>query len=120
MKTWANHDLRLPDLRFVPVEALVPHEQHDEQRLQSLVERLRGQAVLKNPPIVTPLSAEGAKEARYVVLDGANRATAARVAGLPHVVVQVVRYDDPAVELSTWCHALAGLPRVDLERALEQ
>ena len=105
-------DLRLPDLRFVPVEALIPHERHDEQRMQPLIRKIREQGVLKNPPIVTPLDSGG--EPRYVLLDGANRATAAKAAGLPHMVVQVVRYDDPGVTLSTWHHALVGFPHDEL------
>jgi hypothetical protein len=107
--------LRMPDLRFVPVESLVPHEQHDEQRSGPLVRKLRDQAVMRNPPIVAALSHD---DPRFVVLDGANRATAARAAGLPHVVVQVVRYEDPGVRLTTWHHALIGLPVPELERTL--
>lgn len=107
--------LRLPDLRFVPVEALIPHEQHDLHRSAPLVQRLREQGVLRNPPIVTPLPPD---DERFVVLDGANRATAAREAGLPHMVVQVVRYEDPDLRLTTWHHALAELPPAELERAL--
>ena len=118
MASYASDDLRLPDLRFVPVESLVPHEQHDEQRLQALVHRIREQAVLKNPPVVAPLAANGQKGIRYVVLDGANRATAARAAGLPHMVVLVVRYAEPDVQLSTWYHALGQFPRAELENAL--
>jgi len=107
--------LRLPDLRFVPVDALIPHEQHDQHRSGPLVLRLREQGVLRNPPIVTPLPPD---DERFVVLDGANRATAAREAGLPHVVVQVVRYEDPGLRLTTWHHALSTLAPADLERAL--
>src|SRR5881409_3354271 len=80
-----SRDPRLPDLRFVPVESLIPHEQHDGRRMQALVHRLRNQAVLKNPPIAAPFGDEGS-EARYVVLDGANRVTAAGAAGLPHML----------------------------------
>jgi len=105
-------DPRLPDLRFVAVDSLVPHERHDEQRMVPLMRKLREQGVMKNPPIVAPLDGIGAE--RYVVLDGANRAIAAKSAGLPHIVVQVVRYDDPGVELSTWYHALVGYPHDEL------
>jgi hypothetical protein len=42
------------------------------------------------------------------VLDGANRSTAALEAGWPHIVVQVVRYETPAVHLHTWYHGLTG------------
>jgi hypothetical protein len=116
----AGADLSLPDLRFVPVETLVPHEQHDEHRLQMLVERIREQAVLKNPPVVAPLAAEDSNGGRFVVLDGANRATAARAAGYPHMLVQVVRYPDPGVLLSTWYHAFGSLQRPELEKALDE
>lgn len=97
----------LPDLRVVPVEALIPHERHDDHRTGPLVQRLQSQAVLRNPPIVTPLTMTG--DEPYVVLDGANRTEAARELGLPHFAVQVVRYDEPEVRLQTWNHALAGV-----------
>jgi hypothetical protein len=106
-------DLRMPDLRFVAVDALIPHERHDDQRMQPLIRKIREQGVLKNPPIVTPLEGP-ADTPRYVLLDGANRATAAKAAGLPHMVVQVVRYDDPGISLSTWHHALVGFPHDEL------
>jgi len=110
-------DPRLPDLRFVPVESLLAHEQHDEQRMQPLVRRLREQGVLKNPPIVAPLGDDPDRPC-FILLDGANRASAARAAGLPHIVVQVVRYDSPDVELSTWFHALADYPHDELMETL--
>jgi len=107
--------LRLPDLRFVPVDALIPHEQHDPHRSGPLVERLREHGKMRNPPIVTPLPPD---EDRFVVLDGANRATAAKEAGLPHIVVQVVRYEDPGLRLTTWHHALNAPTPAELERSL--
>jgi hypothetical protein len=54
----ADQEYQLPDLRFVPIECLMPHERHDPHRLQSLVKRIREQAVLNNPPFVIPFSAE--------------------------------------------------------------
>lgn len=113
-----NVDLRLPDLRFVPLESLVPHEQHDDQRLAALIHRLREQSVLKNPPVVSPLGPQGDGATRFMILDGANRAMAARAAGLPHIVVQVVPYLGPSVQLSTWYHALGDFKREELEQAL--
>ncbi len=108
----------LPELRFVPVDSLVPHEQHDPSRLEPLVRRIREEARLRNPPVVAPLTPAPGGGPRYVVLDGANRAHAARSAGLPHVVVQVVPYEDPPVRLSTWCHALGDTSRDHFENAL--
>lgn len=110
-------DPRLPDLRFVAVDALVPHERHDEQRMRPLARKLREQAVLKNPPIVTAVEV-GDPGTLFVVLDGANRATAAREAGFPHLVVQVVDYGGPDIQLATWSHALVGYPHDELGLAL--
>jgi L-serine kinase (ATP) / ParB family transcriptional regulator, heme-responsive regulator len=114
MRPARSDDFRLPDLRFVPVDALVPHEQHDPQRLEPLIRGFRDQAVLKNPPIVAELpGANGC----FMVLDGANRSTAARESGLPHIVVQVATYEEPWVRLGTWHHALSGLDRDTFEDA---
>ena len=114
MTSSAEFEFVLPDLRFVPVGSLLPHERHDPLRLQPLAMRIREQAVLKNPPVVAPLGPGGADE-RYVVLDGANRVGAACDAGLPHIVVQVVRYELPFVELRTWYHALGETGRAEFE-----
>jgi len=106
----------LPDLRFVPVGSLMPHERSDPQRLPPLVKRIRENAVLKNPVVVAPLPGDAADE-RFVVLDGANRVAAVGAAGLPHLVVQVVAYEPPAVELRTWYHALGEVERAGFEQA---
>ena len=107
-------NFRLPDLRFVAVDLLVPHEKEDQRRTESLAARLRESGILRNPPIV----ASAGSDQRFVVLDGANRVSTVRTAGFPHVVVQVVRYDDPGVRLSTWHHALGEVAAEELERAL--
>ena len=96
----------LPDLRVVRVDRLVPHERHDQHRMGPLTARLRSQGILRNPPVVTALRHSG--DERYIVLDGANRTAAARASGLLHLVVQVVRYEEPDVRLLTWNHALVG------------
>src|SRR5215813_4688638 len=111
-------DFRLPDLRFVPTDAVFPHEYHDQQRTEPLVQRLRESGTLKNPPVVTQVGDGMRVEPRFVVLDGANRSTAARAAGWPHLLVQVVRYESPSVELFTWYHALTADARELLERGL--
>jgi hypothetical protein len=68
---------------------------------------------LKNPPIVAPLPSQGAE--RYVVLDGANRVTAFQRLQIPHILVQVVHYDE--VGLDTWNHLVTGM---DPNRFLDQ
>jgi hypothetical protein len=96
---------------------LVPHEREDESRAGRLSERLRGSGVLKNPPVVTEVPDTG-NGGCLVVLDGANRVSAARASDLPHFLVQVVRYDDPGIQLMTWHHALSGFPPEELKREL--
>jgi hypothetical protein len=114
MRPARSDDFRLPDLRVVPTAAIVPHEQPDPQRLAPLVLGFRNDAVLRNPPIVAPLpNADG--PGQFMVLDGANRSTAVRDAGLPHIVVQVVPYEAPNVVLTTWHHALSRIPRTGFE-----
>jgi len=96
----------LPTLRILPLDKLILHEDHDMQRTLPLVEKLRAQGILRNPPIVMPLM-DGS--ARYMVLDGANRFTSLREMEFPHIVAQVVETNDPHVTLQTWHHVVWGL-----------
>lgn len=105
----------LPDLRIVPVADLLLHEHHDVQRSQPLTQRLTTDGVLRNPPVITPI--DGAQ--RFVVLDGANRVMAIQALGLPHIVAQVVDYDEPDLILDTWYHLVAGFPRKEFDQALQ-
>jgi len=110
-----HQETPIPTLRFVAIGDLVLHEHHDDTRSLPLVDRLKHDGNLKNPPIVASL---GQDDSRYVVLDGANRSTAARMLGLRHLVVQVVNYEAPDFELSTWYHAVAACPRDKLVQVL--
>jgi len=96
----------LPNLRILPIESLTLHEDHDMQRTLPLVEKLRAQGILRNPPIVMPLN-DGTD--RYMVLDGANRVTSLRALEFPHIVAQVVAANDPHVNLQTWNHVVWGM-----------
>lgn len=95
----------LPTLRILSTESLVPHEWHDDSRTKPLIERLRASGVLRNPPIVTPFD-DGSD--RFMVLDGANRSSAFKQMGLPHILAQVVQGNDPGVQLQKWNHVLWG------------
>lgn len=92
----------IPKLQILPVDQLVLHEKHDEQRTRPLIERMHTSGVQINPVIVAALKGNGG----YVVLDGANRTTAIREMGIPHILAQVVDADSPSLELHTWNHAL--------------
>jgi hypothetical protein len=92
----------MPALRVWATDRLLLHEEADAARVRRLADALRRDGVLRNPPIVAPL-----EDGRAVVLDGANRVTALRALGLPHVVAQPVAYDDPHVGLLVWRHYAA-------------
>jgi hypothetical protein len=96
----------LPTLKILPLDRLVLHEDHDLQRTLPLVAKLRAQGILRNPPIVMPLT-DGS--GRYMVLDGANRVTSLRELEFPHAVAQVVEASYPHVHLQTWNHIVWGM-----------
>ncbi|HUV27546.1 MAG TPA: hypothetical protein VMW34_09280 [Anaerolineales bacterium] len=104
----------LPNLRILPAAALVPHEDCDPRRVDRLSQRLRAEGILKNPPVVAPIP----DSEKYVVLDGANRALSFINLGIPHIIAQLVSYQDSGVELDTWYHVVAGMDITDFENAL--
>ncbi len=110
-----GHLQDLPDLRILPIKNLLLHEQHDVQRSVPLATRLSVDGVLRNPPIVTPIPDED----HFVVLDGANRVTALAALGIPHVVAQVVDYEDEELILDTWYHLVSGLLREEFHQAID-
>jgi hypothetical protein len=67
----ARPALPTPDLRFFAARDVLLHEEEDPERVERLVDRLRDEGVLRNPPVVAELG-----DGRVVVLDGANRVTA--------------------------------------------
>jgi hypothetical protein len=97
--------LKLPKLEILPVQNLLLHEWHDDQRAIPLSKRLENSGVLRNPPIVSPLS-DGS--GRYMVLDGANRTTALKQMNYPHTLCQVVAADRVGLQLKKWNHVLWG------------
>lgn len=99
----ALHEI-IPDLRIVPLGALVPHEEHDAQRSDPLVDRIREAGTWLNPPVVAPMD-----DTQYVILDGANRHHALAALGYDFILVQVVDYESEAVQLETWHHVVSGI-----------
>jgi hypothetical protein len=78
---------------------------------------MRAQGMLRNPPIVMPLVD---RTNRYMVLDGANRVTSLTEMEFPHIIAQVVRVDDPHVNLQTWNHVVWGMDSRTLIRRIRQ
>ena len=107
----------LPNLRILPIESVILHEDHDNQRTLPLVEKLRAQGILRNPPIVMSLN-DGTD--RYMALDGANRVTSLREMEFPHIVAQVVQANDPHVNLQTWNHVVWGMSAKTLTASLHK
>jgi len=107
----------LPTLKILPLAQLILHEDHDLQRTLPLVEKLRAQGILRNPPIVMPLP-DGS--GRYMVLDGANRVTSLGEMEFPHIVAQVVASDYPHVNLQTWNHVVWGMGPATMMKSLRK
>jgi hypothetical protein len=99
-------------LRIVRLDDVLLHEQIEVKRVERLVQRLRQDQYLKNPPIVTEY------ENKYILLDGATRVTALRQIGCCDVVVQIVNYEGPGIVLETWNHMLLDLPLDELFSSL--
>ncbi|MEJ2301441.1 MAG: hypothetical protein P8Y14_07970 [Anaerolineales bacterium] len=106
----------LPDLRVLPVEQIIPHEEVDPRRADRLAQRIQIDGRLKNPPIVAAVPDSDL----YVVLDGANRTMALKQLGASHIIAQVVHYGQPGLVLDTWYHVVSGMKLGDFEAALEQ
>ena len=104
----------LPDLRMLATELLVTHEDCDPRRVEKLSYRILEEGCLKNPPMVAAIP----DDERYVVLDGANRTMAFAHLHIPHMVAQLVDYQNPEVVLDTWYHVVSGMGLEEFEDAL--
>jgi len=99
----------VPNLQLIPTERIRFHERAESGRTLRLVERIRDEARLRNPPIVTAMGG-----GEWMLLDGANRVNAFHRLGWSHVPVQVIDYGDPAVQLKGWHHLLLEGKALDL------
>ena len=96
-----DHSELKPKLDLVATERVRFHEHPQRRRTLRLVEKIRQDAFLRNPPIVAGLGAGD-----YLLLDGANRVSAMKELGYSHIPAQIVDYGDPAIQLKVWHHAL--------------
>ena len=76
-----------PDLRILSSGSLLLQEQLDVQRVGTIIECLRAEGVLRDPPIVATV---GSSSLRYLVLDGTECVIALRRMQVPHILGQVV------------------------------
>ncbi|MGI9049252.1 MAG: ParB N-terminal domain-containing protein [Rubrobacteraceae bacterium] len=103
----------LGDLRIVPLECLILHEDHDHRRLEHLRERMEAEGVQRNPVIAAPY------KDRYLVLDGAHRVHALGEMGCSMALIQLVELPEKA---EGWGHILdveAARSLPDLGGAIE-
>ena len=100
----------LPVLRIVELAGVHLHEDPDPERVARLVDRFGADGVLRNPPV----AARDPRHQRWIVLDGANRVTALRRLGCPHVLLQEVDLTDPGLALEAWHHAVEHHGRKEL------
>jgi hypothetical protein len=107
------HFVHMPQLKVVPTEKVILHEHFDAKRTHALKRKIIASGVWKDPPIVTTLP-----DGRYMVLDGANRTTSMKALSMPHMLVQVVDYFDPSIELRSWNHVVK-VPRDHLIKILQ-
>lgn len=105
------------NLAIVALETVFLHEEIERKRVDKLVERLRADRLLKNPPIVTEVREDA--QTRYIVLDGASRTTALRTLQVPHALVQIVDYNAPELKLESWNHLLLDITPDALRRELD-
>ncbi len=99
-----------PDIRIVPVSDLLLHEEVDLERVARLLDRLSADGILKNPPIVASLPGSD----RFLLLDGANRVSAIENLDIPHLLVQVESFEDPALEVRHWNHVVRDIEAREL------
>ncbi|MGH9117928.1 MAG: hypothetical protein ACRD0A_08635 [Acidimicrobiales bacterium] len=99
------------DLRVVPIDAVVPHEEADPHRVERLVGRLEADGRLANPPVVAAVGDH------FVLLDGATRMAALQELGFDHAIVQVAVPE--RLRLETWCHVILDIDPDRLLRVLD-
>ena len=103
----------MPELQVVALEQILPHEETDPLRVETLLRRLEMEQIQANPMVC--FQAPGGE---LILLDGATRTEALRRLGLKHAVVQLV---DPAqVTLETWHHVVRACPPAELLSALRE
>lgn len=100
-------------LRIVHSTDVIVHETVDPKRVERLAQRLRSDGILKNPTVVVEAGGQ------HVVLDGATRVAALRELGIRDLLVQIVDYHAPNIQLYAWFHVVIGVSRHELLGGIE-
>ena len=107
----------MPSLKIIALTDLILHEEPDPSRTEQLAGKLRQQGILRNPPLVLPTTTGND---RFMVLDGANRVTAFKNLGYPHIIAQVIQNEDSDINLFSWNHLVWGQPVDDFFLSIKQ
>lgn len=83
-----------PRYELVAVDALLPHEETDEERTEELAAEIEADGYLEEPIVV-----DGE---HHVILDGHHRYGALRRLGCRRAPAYVVDYDDPSIRVTLW------------------
>lgn len=92
----------LPRLKIVPINSITFHEEPDEERSSRLIEYIRKENILKNPPVAARYDGSD----QLILLDGANRLTALHTLEIPDVLIQEIDLFDPGLTFLHWHHAV--------------
>ena len=89
----------MPVIKLLGSDSLHQHEEIEVERYFKLKEKMKNDAVQKNPVIVTPLTGN-----KYLVLDGAHRSRVIKDLGYDKVLCQVVSESEFVID--SWTHNL--------------
>lgn len=106
----------LPDLKIIPVDQIIFHEEPDVDRSSALQIFLQKEGILKNPPVV----AYHKESTHYILLDGANRITALKNLNIKDILVQQVDIFDPDLLFLHWHHAVEKFSKQDFLTRLNE
>ena len=90
-------------LRVLDLNQVLPHEHYDNNRVAKLSDSLQKANILRNPPVATEW------KDKYVLLDGATRASALKKLDYQHIVVQLVKQDSLGTTIPTWNHIICNI-----------
>src|SRR5689334_21582170 len=100
-----------PSLALVPTRSVRFHEDPERRRTLRLMDRIKAEALLRNPPIVADMG-----DGHYLLLDGANRVSAFAELGYSHTPVQVADYGHESIQLKAWHHLILNGRALDLRK----
>ncbi|MBU4299520.1 ParB N-terminal domain-containing protein [Patescibacteria group bacterium] len=107
---------QFPELKIIPQDRLILHEEFDPKRAAKLAQRIKKDGYFKNPIIAAEIN-HGSK---FLVLDGVHRITALKKLNCRNIVVQLVDYFNEGLKVYTWGLMLLGCRKKELLKRIEK